>query len=921
MIVASALGQTNLPSDAWRTAADARIEAIRKQDFHIQVTDAEGRPAVGAQAECRQVRPAFPFGAAMSRKLLDNPRYQEFFRSHFNWAVFDNEAKWYANEPVRGAVSYADADAMLDWCEANHILVRGHNLFWSPEKWQPPWLTKLGTNELRQAVENRLESATAHFRGRFQQWDVNNEMLHGSFFRDRLGENIEPWMFQHAHELDPDVKLFVNDYNILSTDQNFNDVQTDEYVAEIRKLLMAGAPIQGIGIQGHIWNENILEHPEVIKERLDKIAALGLPIWITEFDVADADEKSSADKLDLVYRTAYSHPAVAGIMTWVPWAGDSWRGTNAGLARTDWTLSAAGQRFESLMREWSTQTNGQTDTNGIFAFRGFPGEYEITVSVPGGASVTQKIVLDAAGAKTNFIFNLGQSSGATERVIAADLAGKSAPMSRMYRVCVGAGRANEGLRGDWQRQLKLCHDELGFEFIRFHGLFSDDMGVYSEDADGSAHYNWQNVDALYDQILAIGMRPFVELSFMPSALASGNKTVFWWRGNVTPPKNLDRWAEFMRAFAGHLTERYGADEVKRWRFEVWNEPNLSIFWTGTQADYFQLYERTARAIKSVNPAYQVGGPATAGGGWIGETINFCASHDVPIDFISTHAYNVAGTVDEFGTSGQALDKNLHGVADQIARTRDTIGHSALTNLELHFTEWSSSYSSRDPVHDDYISAPFILEQIKRTGGQADSMSYWVFTDIFEEAGVPTKPFHGGFGLLTVQGIRKPAYFAYRYLNELGDDEIPTTDDCAWVCRDKKGGVQVLFWDLTHPSPDKKFLDQTLFARERPAPPKGHVTLKLAGLKPGNYNLVVRGTGYQRNDACTQYLEWGAPDQLTRRQQNELANLAADAPLLQETVTVSQDGNFSRTFDLRENDVYFVTLQSTAPTVPPTSNKL
>jgi xylan 1,4-beta-xylosidase len=843
----------------------------------------------------------------MSRKLLDNPRYQEFFRRHFNWAVFDNESKWYANEPARGTVSYADADALLDWCEANEISVRGHNIFWSPEKWQPPWLTELGTNELRQAVNERLEGVTAHFRGRFQQWDVNNEMLHGSFFRDRLGEGIEPWMFQRAHELDPATKLFVNDYNLLSVDQSFKDVQTDEYVAQIRKLLAAGAPIQGVGIQGHIWNENILAHPEVIRQRLDKIAALGLPIWITEFDVADADEQSSAAKLDLVYRTAYSHPSVAGIMTWVTWAGDSWRGTNAGLARADWTLNAAGQRFESLMREWSTRTNGLTDANGIFGFRGFPGEYEITISVPGNVPLMQKIILDATLAKTNLVFRLGQSDGAAARVIAADLAGKSEPMNRMYRVCVGAGRANEGLRGDWQRQLKLCHDELGFESIRFHGLFHDDMGVYSEDAKGNAHFNWQYVDALYDQILATGMKPFVELSFMPSALAGGNKTVFWWRGNVTPPKNLDRWAELMRAFVEHLTERYGEDEVKHWRFEVWNEPNLPVFWTGTQADYFQLYERTARAIKSVNPAYRVGGPATAGGGWINETIDFCARHGAPIDFISTHAYDVAGAVDEFGTSGQALGTNLDEVADEIARVRSTIYQSALTNLELHLTEWSSSYSPRDPVHDDYISAPFILEQIKRAGHQADSMSYWVFTDIFEEAGVPMKPFHGGFGLLTVQGIRKPAYFAYRYLNELGDQELATTDDNAWVCRDASGGVQVLFWDLTHPSPDKKFLDQTFFARERPARPKNPVTLKLTGLKPGSYILQLHGTGYKRNDAYTQYLDWGAPDQLTRQQENELTALAADAPLLQETVVVAADGKFSRNFDLRKNDVYFITL--------------
>jgi len=493
------------------------------------------------------------------------------------------------------------------------------------------------------------------------------------------------------------------------------------------------------------------------------------------------------------------------------------------------------------------------------------------------------------------------------RVIAANLEEASTPINRMYRACVGAGRANEGLRGDWQRQLRVCHDELGFESIRFHGVFTDDMGVYYEDPQGGVHYNWQYVDALYDQILAAGLRPFVELSFMPAALASGSKTTFWWRGNVTPPKSLDRWAAFMHAFAEHLTERYGADEVRHWRFEVWNEPNLPIFWTGTQADYFQLYERTVRAIKAVNSGYLVGGPATAGCGWINETIDFCASNHVPLDFISTHSYNVAGAVDEFGTHGEALGTNLQGVADDVIHVRNLIRQSVMTNLELDFTEWSASYSSRDPVHDDYISAPYILEQIRHADRSADSMSYWVFSDIFEEAGVPVKPFHGGFGLLNLQGIRKPAYFAYRYLNELGDRELATTDEHARVCRDAVGGVQVLFWDLTHPSPQTNFLDQTLFARVRPPAPKGSVTLQLTGLKPGAYAIEAHGTGFQRNDPYTQYLAWGAPDQLTREQEAGLTRLTTDAPLFRETVTVAGDGKFSRAFDLRENDVYFVTL--------------
>jgi GH35 family endo-1,4-beta-xylanase len=184
-------------------------------------------------------------------------------------------------------------------------------------------------------------------------------------------------MYKRARELDPDVKLFTNEFNVLSVDKDFKEVQTDEYVADVRRLLEQGTPIDGVGIQGHIWSEDILAHPEVIKQRLDKVAALKLPIWISEFDVADADEKSNADKLDLVYRTAYSHPAVEGIMMWIFWAGNSWRGPNGGLAKRDWTLNEAGKRFEGLMAEWSTNTSGVADSEGVFAFQGFHGDYAV----------------------------------------------------------------------------------------------------------------------------------------------------------------------------------------------------------------------------------------------------------------------------------------------------------------------------------------------------------------------------------------------------------------------------------------------------------------------------------------------------------------------------------------------------------------
>lgn len=378
---------------SWRTEADARIREIRRRPVQIRVVDEQGRPAAGVTVEVRQTRKAFPFGAAVGGTLVRNAQYRDFFKAHFNWAVFENESKWYRNGRGPGQEDYATADAMVQWCRENGIPIRGHCIFWEPEKWQPRWVRPLDVEQLKAAVEYRMDSAVKHFRGTFVHWDVDNEMLHGSFFKDRLGEDIHVWMYKRARELDPDVKLFTNEFNVLSVDENFKEVQTDEYVADVRRLLEQGAPIDGVGIQGHIWFEDILAHPEVIKQRLDKVAALKLPIWISEFDVADADEKANADKLELVYRTAYSHPAVEGIMMWVFWAGASWRGPNCGLARRDWTLNEAGKRFEAFMSEWSTTASGRCDTAGVFAFDGYHGDYAVTIKGPGDSVSHQTFTL------------------------------------------------------------------------------------------------------------------------------------------------------------------------------------------------------------------------------------------------------------------------------------------------------------------------------------------------------------------------------------------------------------------------------------------------------------------------------------------------------------------------------------------------
>jgi xylan 1,4-beta-xylosidase len=497
----------------------------------------------------------------------------------------------------------------------------------------------------------------------------------------------------------------------------------------------------------------------------------------------------------------------------------------------------------------------------------------------------------------------------TERVIAADINNVRGPLNTMFRECVGAGRANEGLRADWQEQLARAHKECGFRFIRFHGLLTDDMGIYFEDPKGNPIYNFQYMDALFDAILNTGMKPFIELGFMPTALASGTKTIFWWRGNVTPPKDYTKWAGLVRALTQHVTDRYGVDEVKSWYFEVWNEPNLDGFWAGTQQDYFKLYRYSVEAIKSVNAAYRVGGPATAGAAWVPEMIDFCVKNALPIDFVSTHSYGVkAGYLDEYGHNGTILDKDAWSVSRDILRSRREIGASPMPHLELHYTEWSSSYTPADPIHDSYHEAAYILDRIRKTGTAAQSMSYWTFTDIFEEPGPRTTPFHGGFGLINYQGINKPAYYAFAFLNVLGATELVNGDSASWICKSADGSVQALFWDFTNTHPGDSVNNQEYYLRDLPAKSKGKTRIELSGMPAGKYELTVSQTGYRVNDAYATYLSMGRPAQLTRAQVETIKAMNDGTPVKRELVTVGRKGTLSKQLDLRENDVFLVSVR-------------
>lgn len=362
-----------LPLD-WKTAANARIEALRKRDIEILVVDGSGQPVENAQVQIEQHERDFPIGTVMAAQpLATEPNYREYISEHFNWTVHENAIKWYATEPIQGLVDYSDADTMLEWAESEGLKVRGHTIFWAPEQWQPNWVPGLDDMSLQAEVDDRLEDLVSRYAGRFRHWDVNNEMLAGSFYADRLGPEIRNWMFERTRQLDPGAELFVNEFNVVSSNK------TDGYVRFIEQLDSAGLPVDAIGAQGHFTEVD----PWAVKIRLDKLETLGKPVWITEFDVVQDDEIDRADALEAFFRTAFSHPAVEGIVFWGFWAGSHWRGPDAALIDLDWTVNAAGQRFESLLDEWSSNEIVITDNTGSAASRVFHGSYRITVDAPG----------------------------------------------------------------------------------------------------------------------------------------------------------------------------------------------------------------------------------------------------------------------------------------------------------------------------------------------------------------------------------------------------------------------------------------------------------------------------------------------------------------------------------------------------------
>ena len=370
------------------------------------------------------------------------------------------------------------------------------------------------------------------------------------------------------------------------------------------------------------------------------------------------------------------------------------------------------------------------------------------------------------------------------------------PFPHFWEHTVGSGHAPLALRADWQAQMLRCHNELGFQHVRFHALLSDDMGTLICEKE-QLLYSFFNADRIIDFLLSIGMRPFVELSFMPQTLASGNTTGFRYQANVTPPKDFDKWATLIQKLTAHWVERYGIVEVRSWFFEVWNEPNLQAFWPAPQEEYFKLYRYTVNAIKSVDGSLKVGGPATANNQWIVEFLDRCKKNSLSVDFVSTHHY----PTDAFGTPGADTITQLQHMPRGMMKEQASKARAESGDLPLYYTEWNISSNPRDPLHDGAFAAAFVTKIVMEARDLVQGYSFWTFSDIFEENYFPSVPFHGGFGLLNLYGIAKPAYRAFQLLHRSGTELLEfegahaTVD--AWVVR-KNDAAMIIISNLAMP---------------------------------------------------------------------------------------------------------------------------
>jgi xylan 1,4-beta-xylosidase len=421
------------------------------------------------------------------------------------------------------------------------------------------------------------------------------------------------------------------------------------------------------------------------------------------------------------------------------------------------------------------------------------------------------------------------SAAAVPETITIDASAPTHPLPHFWEQMFGSGRANLSLRDDYRKDLRSVRDITGFQYIRFHAILDDENGVYDEDAQGKPIYNFSYVDQIYDGMLANNIKPFVEISFMPKKLALNPQThPFWYKPYPSPPNDSSKWSALITAFAQHLKERYGKAEVDSWYFEVWNEPNID-FWDGNpqQSTYFQLYDETAKALKAVDAGLRVGGPATAQAAWVDAFIAHCTQNHIPFDFVSTHVYGNDTSKDVFGTEETIPRRDMVARAEK--KVFDQVKASASPNTPIIWSEYNATYMNQQEVTDSAFMGPWLANHIRESDGLVNMISYWCFSDVFEEQGVVKTPFYGGYGLIAERDIPKAAYRAFELLHKLGDTRIEVNSDNALVTKTKDDHIVLALWNYAEPG-------QTV-------PPK-EFKLELKGFKGKKlrYQMVAPGSG-------------------------------------------------------------------------------
>ena len=378
--------------------------------------------------------------------------------------------------------------------------------------------------------------------------------------------------------------------------------------------------------------------------------------------------------------------------------------------------------------------------------------------------------------------------------ITVDASAPAEPFPHFWEHMFGSGRAVLSLRESYREDLRAVRAITAVRYVRFHAVLHDEMGVYGVDKHGESVFNFSYIDQVYDGLLANGVRPFFEISFMPAKLAARDvRHSFWYRPVVSPPANYKRWDALITALARHLIERYGIEEVSQWYFEVWNEPNLD-FWAGEpkQSTYFTLYEHTARSLKAVDARLRVGGPATAQAAWVTAFLQHCKDKQLPVDFVSTHVYGDDTAKDVFGTHEHIPRRQM--VCRSVQKVRAEIQASPLPAVPLLWSEFNASWSNHPEVTDAPFMGPWLAETIRQCDGLVQEMSYWTFSDVFEEQGVVKTPFYGGFGLIAAGGIPKPAFNAFALLHGLGERRLANEAPGTLVTRRSDGALVIALWN-------------------------------------------------------------------------------------------------------------------------------